>query len=322
MKFKAGFTLVEIVMFLIIVGLLLSVGFIIIKPKQAVSDKTVKYKYAAIYDALNLAIYDLVMKDDTNPFFDDESVNPYQRLCEGLSDYLNETETNCNISPLNLNVAYLVDDTVDFRNFDPQIVALNGMKIYISELITDDAAQPKYYNTSNPDFKIRFFMVYVDLNGKENQKRPHVVKFDESGKENPDVYAFAVIPTGEAIPMGIAEYNEKYLPTKIGYRKNHSTYYSPETYSFRKAKQMAWKYYTTGNSNLYFSETISFTYNDYIKEILERKGSRLYSFTKYGLFEEDYKNSDAYANCAPESGTALTRYDVCSLHPQTPQYSY
>jgi hypothetical protein len=164
-------------------------------------------------------------------------------------------------------------------------------------------------------------MVYVDINGKENQKKPHVVKFDKSGKENPDVFAFAVIPTGEAIPMGIAEYNEKYLPIKIGYRKNHSTYYSPETYSYRKAKQLAWKYYTTSTTP-YFSETISFTYNDCIREILERNGSKLYSFTKYRLFEESYKKSDVYANCAPESGTALTRYDVCSLHPQTPHYSY
>jgi competence protein ComGC len=321
MKFKSGFTLAEIVLFLIIVGILLSVGYIIVKPKQAISDKTVKYKYAAIYDALNLAIYDIVKNDDTNPFLEDSSVNSFQKLCKGLSDYINTSEANCDVAPLNPSGTYMTNEELDFRTLSPQMTSLNGMNIYISPIVTDNATTPSYYHEDNPNFVLKFFMVYVDINAKENKNNPHVVKYDQSGKENPDVFAFAIIPTGEAIPIGIAEYNDKYLPTKIGYRKNHSTFYSAETYSFRKAKQLAWNYYAAENSKLYFSESISFTYNDFIKEILERNNSQLYNFTKYRLFEDNY-NGETYADCAPATDSALTRYDICSLQVQTPHYSY
>lgn len=41
----------------------------------------------------------------------------------------------------------------------------------------------------------------------------------------PDVFAFAILPTGDVIPMGIAEYDAKFLPTRISYRENKSIYF-------------------------------------------------------------------------------------------------
>ena len=204
------------------------------------------------------------------------------------------------------------DENFDFRTIDPNFTALNGMKFYISELITDDIipnTDRSYYNEENPDFTLKFYMIYVDLNGKDDPNRPHSIAYDLKGKRHPHVYAFAVIPTGDAIPMGIAEYNIKYLQTRIAYKEDHSVYYSPY-YSLRQAKHAAWNWYNPADQNITFHEKISFTYNDYIKEILQRHSSQLYKFNQENLFQETF-DTNMLSKCNPIE--ALTDYDTCAI---------
>lgn len=313
MKLKPAFTLAEIALFFMVVAVLLSILFTTIKPQQVIADKNVKYKYAAAYEALNLAIYDMGKEENTDPFLkiNNDPKKGFKKLCKGLTEYINTETTNCS-KPIKNNVAYMKDENFDFRTIDPNFTALNGMKFYISELITDDIipnTDRSYYNEENPDFTLKFYMIYVDLNGKDDPNRPHSIAYDLKGKRHPHVYAFAVIPTGDAIPMGIAEYNIKYLQTRIAYKEDHSVYYSPY-YSLRQAKHAAWNWYNPADQNITFHEKISFTYNDYIKEILQRHSSQLYKFNQENLFQETF-DTNMLSKCNPIE--ALTVYDTCAI---------
>ena len=315
MKIKSAFTLAEIVIFFLVVSVLLSILLTAFKPQKVVSDKNVKYKYAAAYDALNLAIFDMASKDETDPFaqINDDPKKGFEKLCNGLADYINAESVNCS-EPISSDVAFLKDEQFDFRTLTPNIVALNGIKFYFSELITDDVTpntDRSYYNAEKPDFTLQFYMVYADIDGNSDLNRSHDVIYDPNSKRHPHVHAFAVIPTGEAIPIGIAEYNIDYFATRVSYKENKSIYFSPY-YSLNNAKHAAWNWYSSENSNIVFKDKISFTYNDYVREILLRKESQLYNFNKNNAFQATYEN-DMFAKCVPQADTLLTVYDMCGI---------
>lgn len=324
MKFKSGFTLVEIVIFLILAGILMAVLFSSIKPKEAITAKNVKYKYAAAYDALNVAVFDLVSDDNKNPFDVATPEDGYKKLCQGLAEYINTTETHCDVSSISDDVTYAKDETFDFKTLTPHLTSLNGMNFYISKLIKDNS-EPKssrsYYNSENPDFDLQFFMVYVDLNAKDNSNRVHSIQYVDSEKVAPDVFAFAVIPTGEAIPMGVAEYNIKYLQTRVSYREDSAILYSPY-YSYVEAKHAAWNWYkSSGVSEKTLRDKISFTYNDYIRKMIEKypAHSQLYKFLSTTAFNTTF-STPLFSKCKAPSGTALTPYDMCRITVDTPHF--
>lgn len=322
MKIKSAFTLAEIMIFMVVVATLLTILFVTLKPTKVLTDKNVKYRYAAAYDALNLATYDLMAKEDTDPFNvtgENSDIKGFQRLCKGLADYINTENDNCT-NPIPQSTAFLRDESTDFRKLTPNLTALNGMKFYISKLITDDIMpkdKRKYYNNEDPDFDLKFYMIYVDLNGKDFTQRPHGI-VAQNKKTNPDVFAFAVVQTGDSIPVGIAEYNVKYLQTRVGYTENSSTYYSAY-YSLHQAKHAAWNLYSSSGKNLKFIKTVSFTYNDYIKDILLRHSSELYKFNSTGTYPENYDTS-IMSKCVPPAGTLLSVYDMCSITVDTPNF--
>jgi len=344
-------------MVLILTAVIVGILFATVKPQKIIQDKNTKYRYAAAYDALNLAVYDLTAKEATDPFANityitaappvppsgpaavpssttvpssppNANRNNFTKLCSGLASYLNTTSENCSSSALKTsNAIYMKDESFDFRDLTPNLISNNGMKFYISPLIMDTKKyvwngssyvkqNGSYYNAANPEFIMKFFMVYVDINGGEHSNKPHTIKYDPSEKNSPDVFAFAVIPTGDAIPIGVAEYNQKFLQTRIAYNENHSTYYS-QFYSFHEAKHAAWNWYTPEASNIQFKEKISFTYNDYIKEILERGNSQLYKFLESGNFDTTYSDGQ-FEKCVPTE--ALTPFDLCRITVDTPNY--
>lgn len=321
MKLKSAFTLAEVMIFLIIVSTLLTIIFVSLKPKKIISDKNVKYKYAAVYDALNLATYDLMYKDETNPFeqIDSDPNKGFKKLCNGLADYINTESVNCS-TPLSNSVAFMKNEDTDFRDIKPNLTSLTGVNFYISKMIIDDKAPNdtrSYYDPENPNFTLQFYMVYADINGKDMQNRPHTILY-KSEEKNPDIFAFAIIPTGEAIPMGIAEYNIKYLATRVSYKDNKSVYYSPY-YSYREAKHAAWNWYNVTNPTTKFKDRISFTYNDYIREILNRNNTKLYNFNTTNEFPNTY-NTSVFPKCVPQAGTLLTYYDMCGITVDTPNF--
>lgn len=323
MRLKPAFNLGELMFFLIIVSIILSIIFTAVKPRQAIQDKKVRYNYAAAYDALNLAFFDMAAEDATNPF-KAEATAPgtgFSTLCNGLAGYINTEAENCGSAPVSDTVAYMQNEDFDFNTITPHMTALNGMNFYISNIIKDNVTpdtSKSYYSAENPTYNLEFFMLYVDLDGKEFKNKPHTVKYDSSGKNHPKVFAFAVIPTGDVIPIGIAEYNIKYLQTRVAYRENKYTYFT-SYYSLRDAKRAAWNLYSSSGANLKFKEKMSFTYNDYVKEILQRNGSQLYKFSTDGSYTET-SSVGLYSKCRPPSGTPLTVYDMCRITVDTPNF--
>lgn len=327
MKLKNGFTLAELMLVLIVIAVVISLMFTTTKPMKYLNQKEIKTKYATVYDALNLATYDMVYKDETNPFIITDNdkkkgdTDPYQKLCKRLGSYINTESESCKIPALSKNVTYMKNQDVDFKTLTPNLVALNGVKFYFSPLIKDDklpAQSRSYYNPELPDFTLQFFMVYVDLSGSEYQNRPHTIKYSPSDKVMPDVFAFAIIPTGDAIPMGLAEYDTKFLSVRLKYIENKLVYYSPY-YSYRQAKHNAWGWYYPANKNIKFIKTLPYTYNDYVREILERNSTQLYDFNKDSIYPETYDGS-IYPKCNPPAGTAYTVYDRCGLAVDTPKF--
>ena len=327
MNFRKAFTLAEVMLFLMITAAVISIMFATTKPKQYLDQKAVKTKYATAYDALNIAAFDMVYKDETNPFIITEedkntgNTDHYQKLCKQIASYVNNSSEACRIPALSNNVTYLKNEDVDFKTLTPNIESLTGMKFYFSQLITDDklpVEERSYYDAKTPDFTLQFFMVYVDVNGTEYPNRAHTIKYDQEKKKMPDVFAFAILPTGDVIPMGIAEYDAKFLPTRISYRENKSIYFSPY-YSYRQAKHAAWHWYSPSDTNTKFKKTLSYTYNDYIREIMERNGTQLYNFNKDKIYPETY-DSDLYQKCEIPAGSAFTYYDMCGLAFDTPKF--
>jgi hypothetical protein len=168
-----------------------------------------------------------------------------------------------------------------------------------------------------------FFIVYVDITGSEKPSDPHTIQYDETSDEFPDVYAFAILPTGDAIPLGLPEFNDRILTAKVAYKKDHITYYTQDTYSYRQAKNAAWKYYTNNNSKYFFDKKISFTYNDFIQDILSRNSSKIYTSIDTQNYNYYRSGKSVYlSECKPDSDTALTAYNICSVQLQTPNFNY
>ncbi|MGN0032146.1 MAG: type II secretion system protein [Candidatus Gastranaerophilaceae bacterium] len=341
MKARKAFTLVEVMIFLVTVAILLAVIFMALKPQQVVQERKARLRYAQAYDALNLAVYDLVTSETDNPFERQglqviqeghEAEFYFNKMCTGLVKYINAESSNCSPVKVLSNSSttkqwtYMTREDVDMRNITPQIVAVNGMKFYITRMIeakVNKESQSRVAPTP-PDFDLKFFMVYVDIDGEENSKRPHTIQYDPKKKIYPSVFAFAVIPTGEAIPIGLAEHDMTYLQTRVAYVEDHTVLYSPY-YSYHRAKHAAWGVYSTALYNLKrlppLKEKISATYNDHIKYVLVRNRSALYKFLT-GDYKDDfqlYYEEPPYGKCIP-TGSTLTPYDKCSINYETPNF--
>lgn len=308
MKIRFGFTIAEILIVMCLISIVILSTMSILSPTTKIKQKEVTLKYAAVYNALNTAVKELVSDNETNPFTmendepdaQDEDGNPISEelvrakfLCKGMEDYINSIKEHCP-SPSTEKSAYLTDDAsylkdedTDFKELKANIETINGMNIYISTML----------NNADPEFN--YFMVYVDLNAKEGQNdKKHTIKFDPSFKKMPDVYAFAIIPTGNAIPIGLAEYSRMLLPVKIEYVDNKKIKYS-QIYSYHEAKHYAWGWYGYKDNQLIkpeFKEKIPYTYNDYIKTSLEKNGSKLYNGLNKAYSETYTDSINSYCN--------------------------
>lgn len=326
MRKKRAFTLAEVVMFLVVVSILLAIVLSITKPKQVLDNKSVQAKYASVFDSLNLATFALMDKDETDPFVltaDDVASGKtnFHKLCLGLTEYINtDTELDaCDITPL--PEPYLTDENRDFRNVGAHFVSLTGVKFYLSDLIVDDltpATDRSYYDEADPDYAMKFFIVYADFNAFDQQRHAHTVKYNSAKKEPPNVFAFAIVPTGDAIPLGLAEYDPKYLAVRVSNTEDNIVRYS-SNYSYREAKHVAWRFYRPTGDNVRLVKTLPYTYNDAIKEIMLRNGSQLWAFNNDGSYEERYGTPLLMA-CNPPVDSSLTNFDMCSVVPNTPEF--
>ena len=149
---KFGFTLGEVLCALGIIGICTALALTTMKPAEK---KATKYLYMNAYNSLEKAYYTSVLIGK-NPFREepDETGNVLihsdtedtgtQLLCEGLTTYINtatnkkdaddDFSTTCSSTKLTSEMA----EPEDFTDDNVQFIASNGMKFYISKLITKD----------------------------------------------------------------------------------------------------------------------------------------------------------------------------------------
>ena len=295
MKRKLAFTLAEILMVMIIIGIIVTVGINTFKQY----DKGIRYIYSNTYHVIDRAVFNAMnFTELPNPFRDSEIKNDgttetisaedaAERLCNMLTEYINFSSKNCRNHDL-------ADASGDELN-DPQFIAANGVRYYITRRLPDN---------KNAEEDPYFFIVYADING---EKRPNSLYYEPGSESNnfktvdPDIFAFAIVPVdgARACPLGAPEIDSRYMQTRIQYYDitNENPYedkddaaikYSNVSVPYYISKAEAWGYYlpeskmpdgVVGDTD--YIETDPYTYNGYVRSNLPNN-NQIYSFLGEG----------------------------------------
>lgn len=305
MRLKPAFTFAEVLLVMLIIAIVSLAALHYLKPPQQIESKAVKTMYKTVYTTLNTVAYDLVYRDDTNPFelSEDEQtrgVTQFGKLCSGFADYINIIENHCDQGALDNNVGIMTNEETDFSNIEPHLVTATGVRLYFSGLMEGNALEQD----------IQYYMIYADFN-HNNFDRPHTIQYQPDSERLPYVYAFAMVPPGHVIPMGLAEYSTSVLEARVGYRIDRDSMGFSNVSSYRKAKHKAWGCYSAGNAIPEFRRNIAITYNDYIRNHLVANGSQLYNFLNGANFPAAY-NDGIINQC--QAVAPRTVYDMCKIY--------
>lgn len=266
MKQHNGFSLAELLIAIAIIGILTTAAIMALKP----FDKGIKHIHSNIYYALNRAYYNAMNYwrgegENRDPF--DNNINAggmsgSARLCNALTEYINTIEGNTKCATA---LPISKDSAPVFDNEHLMFTAVNGVRYYISE---------KYDIPAGIENGIPFYLIYADINGTKGPNsltyKPALVDNRYSGIENsgnktiqdPDIFVFAALGTSvdntgsdlevdaEVIPIGISEFEQRYMTTRIMHPDNSGDYmaYTTESEPYYISKCKAWGYYRKENN--------------------------------------------------------------------------
>lgn len=226
-KKKIGFTLPEILMTLVLAG------FIAIVSVQAINANRTAYTSLAYYAFNNLksAVGELIIPESQGESESEKYTHvvkgPYnfeERLlvsdskifCEGMDEIMN-TQGSRNCSNLYNFAAKSINDNSFLINGEEKVanfITTNGQKYYIGTHIEGDPFLNKI-PPKNGTYGYR--VIAIDING---EAKPN--SSSEKGALPPDIISFAILDSGEILPLGAAadnyELNGKtynYLTSKI-----------------------------------------------------------------------------------------------------------
>ena len=228
---KKGFSLSELIIVFGIIGIMVTLGL----KSFSNNDNQIKYLYSSLYHSLDRALYNTMLywvpEDDyqRQPFKTSVSNNSTvtsvsdaqgaERLCKALVEYINTIDEACSASNA-------VDDSGEDSLFTPEKVqfeAFNGMRFWISK------RYPETTSSSIADTNMKFFIVYADVNGV---KPPNSLRYQQNyvdanssastnnsvkDMRDPDIFAFAAMEDGRVVPIGIAEFEPRFLTTRLTY---------------------------------------------------------------------------------------------------------
>lgn len=206
MKTKSAFSLGEMLMVFVIIGIIASISLSTVKPWQ----KSYKYSYSRMYNALSITIYNHMINSVEGDSFPDTADN----FCKALLAYINTSNnaTTCSGSNVGINPKTFAEDKV-------RIKASNGTKIWIG---ANNDNKPFVYS-QNLDGgaidTIRYYMVYVDING---ERSPNTAEWTKN--QMADIVAFIVTDKFKVLPLGYPEVDTRYLTTHVVYPSLNTEY--------------------------------------------------------------------------------------------------
>ena len=274
--FKKGMTLGELCIVFAIMGVVASMTLIAAKPY----DKSIKYAYEKVYSTLNTAFYnaqlnltDELRADDTqyNKTTNDCSadntklcidgtfpMNTYT-LCYMLTQYINTSQStvgaNCKADaiPVGGELPTTVDDLL--KTNKPHITASNGVKYWIISFNKKDYMKPTYGSFATTVVKgkdsaghatygdyttrtiVRFYGIAADLNGSMG---PNTTD-QRSPKRIADIVGFAVLDTGDVVPIGMPRHDKRYTTAEV-IGPNGEPIPNLPPLSIFQASRLAWAY--------------------------------------------------------------------------------
>jgi hypothetical protein len=333
MNKKSAFSVAEMLITMSIIGIIFVVGY---HTLAHIDNKSIKYTYSNVYHSLDKAFYNGMMASDLkNPFdnkeFDDSGTEvdvpeaeQTTRLCKMLALYI-QGGSSCGAEPVSISGA----------NFPgAHLTALNGVQFYISK---------KYPAAGEEDDDNHaFFIIFADMNGptKGPNSMNYVLNANGVPDPSPDIFAFAALDIGRICPLGIPEYDTRYMQTRISYldkaenvsqveagsvvdnlgggakigENNEGDYnvfdavvvtrkFSKESKPYYVSKAEAWGYGTPDFDNDFIIDANPLTYNHYIQEkVLEiDPESKIYAFLNNPNFSYSLEGITFKGN-SPENG--------------------
>lgn len=241
MQKKFGFTIAEIVIAMVIVGIVSVVGILSFKPEM--DDKKRSGYYKQIYKTLKTAGYNAFLEEHGN-FGKAGGDFETEGLCNSLTGQINTSENNCNEAGIGIS-------TTDFRNITPHFKASNGIEFWIDNNVKPLNIQDIYNNPIN----INLIKIYANI---EPDKKTKILMDNDNPKGN--VVPFYITQYGEVIPVGAPLNDPKIIQAgvKISYKYNDNGYVSEKSITvpaenFNDAKGKAWGGKVWANNPLSYS---------------------------------------------------------------------
>lgn len=225
-KYKYGFTLSEILLALVIVGVILAFAVTTLKALKASYTPLAYFANNNVNSMVRVLFSeDMVKKNITYCETSDENIatilmpdgynasdklskcselhstmgdGGYSAVCESLVSIVNRSGSyNCsNLSSVKYDSDYFNEPYIDIDDWNnPTFIATNGHRYYLSKSI---------YSSTHVSPEYGFRILAVDLNGT---RMPNYVRKDGKGTLPPDIVQFLIMDNGDVYPIGPAADN-------------------------------------------------------------------------------------------------------------------
>lgn len=213
LKNKRAFTLAEVIIVFIIIGIVGTIAMATVKPME----KSYKYAYTKVFNSLSSAVYNHMSTTADVKYFDTSDGGGDSRakdFCKALLVYMN---TSDNAAECHINNDTFLGDNPSLADFssEPNIMLSNGVYLWLGA----NGNKPFSFNqviTEGETDTISYYIIYADLNGKRG---PNKIEYDPNSHHGhlPDIVAFIVTSKYIVIPVGYPKLDQRYLSAYVEY---------------------------------------------------------------------------------------------------------
>lgn len=312
MQKKFGFTITEVVIATVIVGVVSAISILSFKPEFD-AKRRAGY-YAQVYKTLKTAAYNAYLEQHGNFGTTSGTGSDITDFCNDLTEQINTSKKDCSLhgrdSSNQNDFAYDKNEPGDLKR--PHFIAANGISFWISQ------AYPLYNRNDSYNNQIgdRFYAVFADINPNGKNK---VLRTDNN---NGDIVPFIITRHGEVIPMGEPIRDQKIVKAgvKISYKYTDGNGYVSERSTVVPAESLAEAYKMAWGKTVWANNPLSYDYfHDNSTNSLDTKWRTIGRRTDSGENPTDCKTTAnenvkyrGGAVCATvEIDSAGNTYDIC-----------